>query len=345
MLKLNRLTFILLIVAPLGVAAPSAPHYEITKQVVLGSPDRWDYVVFDGVTERVYVAHGDGVSVVDARSGALVGTVPGFAGGTHGIAIAPGANRGYTDDGRAGEAGSFDLKSLQVEKHIHAAVGADAMLYDPFSRHVFVVSGNAGSLTVIDPRSDSSIGTVMIGGDLEYLVADERGKIYVNGAERREIVRVDTRTNQADARWSVPECTSPHGLAMDRATQRLFVSCMNNLLVVVNAQSGATIAQLPIGSGTDAAAFDPKRKLIFSSNGRDGTLSVIQEKDANTFVSLGAIATRVSARTMAIDPRSGRIFLAAAQVDKNAPAPVPGQRRGPAIVPGSLQLLFLDPAP
>src|SRR5579863_9711010 len=211
MLNLNRLAFLVAIIAPLSVAAQSTPRYEITKQVALGSPDRWDYVVFDAATERVYVAHGDGVSVVDARSGALVGTVSGFAGGTHGTAIAPAANRGYTDDGRAGEAGSFNLKSLQVEKRIPAAVGADAILYDPFSKHVFVVSGDAGSLTVIDPRADASIGTVAIGGDLEYLVGDERGKIYVNGAERKEIVRVDTRTNQVDARWSVPECTSPHG--------------------------------------------------------------------------------------------------------------------------------------
>jgi DNA-binding beta-propeller fold protein YncE len=131
---------------------------------------------------------------------------------------------------------------------------------------------------------------------------------------------------------------------MDRATQRLFISCVNNLLIVVNAQSGAPVAQLPIGSGTDAAAFDPRRKLIFSSNGRDGTLSVIQEKDADTFVSLGSIATRASARTMALDPSSGRIFLAAAEVDKNAPPPAPGPHRGVPIVPGSLQLLFLDPA-
>jgi DNA-binding beta-propeller fold protein YncE len=342
--RLTHLVLAVVLAAPLSVAAQSTPHYEITKAVALGAPDRWDYVVFDAATERVYVAHGDGVSVVDARSGAVVGTVPGFAGGTHGIAIVPGAKRGYTDDGRAGEAGSFNLQSLQVEKRIRAAVGADAMLYDPFSKHVFVVSGDAGTLTVVDPRSDEAVGTVTIGGDLESLVADERGKIYVNGAERKEIVRVDTRTNQADARWSVPECTSPHGLAMDRATQRLFVSCVNNLLVVVDAQSGATVAQLPIGSGTDAAAFDPKRKLIFSSNGRDGTLSVVQEKDANTFVGLGNIETRVSARTMDLDPRSGRIFLAAAEVDQNAPPPVPGQRRGPPIVPGSLQLLFLDPA-
>jgi YVTN family beta-propeller protein len=345
--NLNRSLFVLALalLIPGLVAAQGAPFYRLTKSVALGAPDRWDYVVFDGATQRVYVAHGDGVSVVDARTGTVVGTVRGFGGGTHGVAIAAGAGRGYTDDGRAGEAGSFDLKSLQVQKRIPTAQGADAMLYDPYSKHVFVVNGDSGTLTVIDPKSDSAIGTVNVGGGLEYLVSDERGKVYVNGAERKEVVRIDTRTNLADARWSVPECTSPHGLAMDRLTQRIFVSCVNQVMVVVDARSGATIADVPIGSGTDAAAFDPQRKLIFSSNGKDGTISVIREKDANTFVAAGNIETRVSGRTMSVDPKSGRLFVAAAEIDKNAPPPAPGAHRPPPVVPGSLQLLFLDPAP
>ncbi len=335
----------LALLIPGFAAAQATPSYRITKSVALGAPDRWDYVVFDGATERVYVAHGDGVSVVDARSGTVVGTVRGFGGGTHGVAIAADAGRGYTDDGRAGEAGSFDLKSLKVKTRIPTAAGADAMLYDPYSKHVFVVNGDAGTLTVIDPQSDSAVGTVSVGGGLEYLVSDEHGKVYVNGAERKEIVRIDTRTNQADARWSVAQCTSPHGLAMDRVTQRLFVSCVNQVMVVLDARSGATLAEVPIGSGTDAAAFDPQRKLIFSSNGKDGTISVIREQDANTFVAAGNIETRVSGRTMSVDPRSGRLFVAAAEIDKNAAPPAPGAHRGPPIAPGSLQLLFLDPAP
>jgi YVTN family beta-propeller protein len=340
---------LLLALAPIiaGVAAAqgTTAAYRITKSVALGAPDRWDYVVFDGATQRVYVAHGDGVSVVDASTGRVVGTVHGFAGGTHGVAIVPGAGRGYTDDGRAGEAGSFELKSLQAQKHIPTGQGADAMLYDPFSEHVFVVNGDSGSLTVIDPRSNSAVATVSVGGGLEYLVSDEHGKVYVNGAERKELVRIDTHTNQVDARWSVPQCTSPHGLAMDRATQRLFISCVNQLMVVLDAHCGATIAEVPIGNGTDAAAFDPQRKLIFSSNGKDGTISVIREKDADTFVAEGNIETRVSGRTMSVDPKSGRLFVAAAEIDKNAPPPMPGVRRAPPVVPGSLRLLFLDPAP
>ncbi len=339
--------FLMAVATPVPASAQGTPAYHITKTVPLGLPDRWDYVVYDRASHRVYVSHGDRVTVVDGHSGAVLGQVEGFAGGTHGIAIATASGRGYTDDGRAGEAGSFDLATLKVQQRIKAAPDADAVAFDSKSGHVFVVNGDPGTLTVIDPKTDSAIATVETGGKLEYAVADGKGKLYVNGEEKKEIVRIDTATNQVDAHWPIPNCESPHGLAIDPANHRLFSSCVNKILVVVNTDSGATVASLPIGAGTDAAAFDPKRKLVFSSNGRDGTLSVIREQDPNTFVPLGEVKTAISARTMALDPESGRIYLVAADIDANAAAPAagvpPGPPRRPALVAGSTKLLFLDP--
>jgi hypothetical protein len=327
--------------------AQSPPEYRVTRTVPLGAPDRWDYVVFDPSSKRVYVAHGDEVTVVDGQKGDVVGHVKGFPGGTHGIAIVSSLGHGYTDDGEAGEAASFDLATFAVGGRVKAASDADAVAFDPVSGHVFVINGDTGTITVIEPKTNKPVATIDGGGKLEFAVPGNNGRLYVNGAGKKEVLSIDTRTNHVDARWPVPECTSPHGLAIDSDTHRLFVSCINNLLVVVDSEAGAVVARVPIGSGTDAAAFDPKRKLIFSSNGRDGTLSIIQEKDAQTFVSLGSIKTVVSARTMSIDPATGRIYLAAAEIDTHAPAPAPAQGgapRRPPLVPGSLKLLFLDPA-
>lgn len=326
--------------------AQSPPEYRVTRTVQLGAPDRWDYVTFDPASKRVYVAHGDEVTVVGGENGDIVGHVKGLPGGTHGIVIVTALGRGYTDDGEAGEAASFDLATLSVGARIKAAADADAMAFDPVSGHVFVINGDSGSITVIDPKTNTSVATINGGGKLEFAVSGANGWLYVNGAGEKEVLRVDTRKNQVNARWPIHECTSPHGLAIDPTTHRLFVSCINDLLTVVDSDSGAVIAQLPIGSGTDAAAFDPKRKLIFSSNGRDGTLSIIQEKDAHTFISLGSIKTAVTARTMGIDPATGRIYLAAADIDTNAAkaaSATGGAPRRPALVPGSLRLLFLDP--
>jgi DNA-binding beta-propeller fold protein YncE len=324
--------------------AQSTPLYAITKTVALGAPDHWDFVVFDPVSHKVFVAHGDRLTVVDGDSGTIIGNVEGLPGGTHGIAIVPGTERGYTDDGRAGTAASFDLDKLNLIKTIKADVDADAIVFDPTSAHIFVVDGDPGKLTVIDPKSDSVVATIDAGSKLETAVAGGNGKLYVNGEQKQEIVRVDTTTNEIDARWPIANCSSPHGLAIDLETHRLFSSCESNVLVVVDADTGATVATLPIGARSDAAAFDPKRKLIFSSNG-DGTLSVIAEKDPNSFVTLGSIATKVGARTMALDPESGRLYLVAADTTINPSADPSDFRHRYVVTPSSAKLLFLDPMP
>jgi YVTN family beta-propeller protein len=324
-----------------AVPAQEAPSYVLSKTVALGAPDRWDYVAFDSSSHRVFVAHGDRLTVVDGHDGAILGQVEGFPGGTHGIAIVPSAGRGYTDDGRAGEAGSFDLKTLQAEKRLKTDAGADGLAYDSASGHVFVINGNSGTVTVIDPAADQVIANVTVGGKLEFGVGGGNGKVYVNGEELQQIVRIDAKSNQVDARWAIPTCSKPHGLAFDPRNHRLFASCVNSILVVVDSDSGSVVATVPIGRGTDAAAFDPKRKLVFSSNGQDGTLSIIRQRDPNTYVSLGNMPTAATARTLSLDPDTGRIYLLAAELQ-----PPDGSQEGSGrrnIVPGSLRLLFLDP--
>lgn len=323
--------------------ADHTPAYRVTRTVSLGAPDRWDYVVFDPPSKRVYVAHGNEVTVVNGNNGDIVGHIIGLPGGTHGTAIAAASGKGYTDDGKAGEAASFDLSTLKVNKRIKAAEDADAVVFDPASAHVFVINGDTGTITVIDPKSDRAVATIDAGEKLEYAVPDGSGHLYVNGAGKSDVLSIDTRNNQVMTRWPVPECARPHGLAMDTSSHRLFVSCVNNVLTVVNSDSGAVVAKVPIGSGTDAAVFDPNRKLIFSSNGKDGTLSVIQERDPQTFIPVATIKTVVSARTMSIDPQTGRLYIAAASLETSNAAPTDSGK--PQVVPGSLELLFLDPAP
>jgi YVTN family beta-propeller protein len=324
--------------------AQAVPSYRITKTIALGPPDRWDYLTFDQDSHRVYIAHGDRVTVVDGRGGAIVGRVEGFPGGTHGIAIVSALGRGYTDDGKAGTVTSFNLSTLKPLHTIKAAPGADGVVFDKASGHVFVINGDSGSVTVIDPSKDAASTTVAMGGGLEFGVVDGFGKLYVDGAEKREIVRLDTKTSTVDAHWPIPACAQPRGIAIDPATHRVFASCANGVVVVVDTDTGANVATVPIGLRTDAAAFDAKRKLIFSSNG-DGTLSVIAEKGPNEFVSLGSVATMLGARTMTIDPESGRIYLVAAQLRVNVTADPSDIRHRYLTVPGSAKLLFLDPEP
>ncbi|HEX5279485.1 MAG TPA: YncE family protein [Micropepsaceae bacterium] len=329
--------------ASIDVSAADNPlAYHVTKSVTLGSPEQWDYLVYNSATHDVYVSHGDRVSVVDGYDGRIVGTVEGFTpGGPHGVAIVPIMGKGYTTDRAAKMAVAFDLNSLKIVKHIPVDEDADAVAFDPVTGHVFVIDGEVSKITVIDPRTDSVVATIDAGiGKFEY-AAGGGGKLYVNGADKREIIRIDAASNRIDAHWPVPDCASPHGMALDPEAHRLFTSCTNERIVVLDMDTGRLVATLPIGRGTDAVGFDPLRKRVYSSNGVSGTLSVIQEQDADHFAALGDIGTVLTARTMAVDPQTGRIFLAAADLDPAAPPPTNG--RNLKTIPGSFKLLFLDP--
>ncbi len=315
--------------------------YTVTKTVSIGSPDRWDYLHFDPVSQRLYVAHGNSLTVINGRDGTVIGKMTDMPGGSHGIGIVHSTGTGYTDDGRNGTVIAFSLKTLKPLKTIKALPDADGIIFDKYSGHVFVIDGDSEKVTVIDPKMNKVIATVDGGGALEFGVSGENGKLYVDGAEKNEIVRIDTSINKADAHWPLRDCVSPHGIAIDRATNRLFISCRNARLDVVDEKNGKNIVSLPIGHGTDAAGFDPVRHLIFSSN-FDGTLSVISEDGKDKYSLRQTVKTAIGARTMALDPRMGRIYLATADYTINEPAKPSDFRHRYKLKKGSAKILFFD---
>lgn len=212
--------------------------------------------------------------MVDGRSGARIGRVGGMIGGAHGTAISAPTGQGFTDDGQNGTVLAFDLRTLKITRQIPADKDADAAVINEATGHLFVIEGDLGAITVVDTTIDSAIETIKVGEKLEYVATDDAGSVYVAGEENSDLLKVDTRTNAVVARWSTPDCKSPHGLAFDKTGRRLFMSCVNSTMMVVNADTGLTVAKLPIGKGSDAVAWDPTRKRVFSSNGVDGTITV-----------------------------------------------------------------------
>jgi YVTN family beta-propeller protein len=260
---------------------------------------------------------------------------------THGIAAVHALGKGYTDDGHAGEAVVFDLRTLKITSRVKAEPDADGIVYDAKSGHILVIDGDSAKVTVIDPATDKVAATIEAGGGLDFGVSDEAGKFYVDGEKNNEIVRMDLTSNTADAHWPLTGCVTPHGLAIDRSHMRLFASCANKTMVVMNAANGAVMATLPIGDGTDFAEFDVNHGLAFSSN-RDGTLSIVAERSPGAFEALTPVQTQFGARTMALDQKTGRIYLVTADFTINDSVPV-SDRGHYAVKPGSVKLLFLDP--
>ena len=329
----------LLAVRPLAAAPAEAaprPAYAPAGAVALGAPDRWDYVVADG--GRVYIAHGDRLTVVDGSTGALVGDVEGVSGGAHGTGVSAATGQGFTDDGRLGQAVAFDLRTLAATRRIAAAPDADGIVADPATGRIFVIEGDSRSISVIDPASDVVIATLSTGEALEAGASDGRGAVFVAGEGERDVLRIDARTLKVVGRWPTPACERPHGLAVDGVGRRVFMSCTNARLMVVDADTGRQVADLPIGHGSDTVAWDPVRRRVFSSDGADGIVSIHQQLSPDRYRALEPVRTAVSGRTMAVDPRTGRLFVAAADT---TPAATPGGRPRPR--PDSLKLLMFDP--
>ncbi len=316
--------------------ADSAPLYKQVAKYTIGGDGGWDYVTYDPTGNRLFVAHNSAIYVIDAASGKKTGEVP--ANGAHGVALVPDKGLGFSSNGRAGTVTVFDLKTLTPKTDIKVGENPDAIIYDKYANRVIVMNGRSHDLMAIDPDSLKVVATVPLGGKLEFAAADP-AHVYVNVEDTGEIAVVDSKTWKATERWKLADCEEPSGLAIDDAAGHLFTVCGNSKMLVVATKDGKQLATLPTGSGTDAAAFDPGLKRAFASNG-EGTLTVAQESDTSEYKVLGNVETARGARTMALDPKTHKIYLATAELGP----PAEGQRR-PSIKPGTFMVLVYSPMP
>jgi DNA-binding beta-propeller fold protein YncE len=293
-----------------GASARPVGHavdYEFSGDISLGAPGFQDYLTFDPAQRRLYVSHADRVTVVDTRTKSVVGTVGPFH-DSHGVAIVTRLGKGYADSGDDGMVKVFSLADLRVLKQIKVSPDADGMAYDARTGSVLVVAGDSKNLTVIDPASDTVKKAIALPGKPEFFAIDGAGKAYVNLADVGAIAKVDIASGRVEGTWPLAGCKAPHGVAYDPATHRLFSGCANSRLIVVDAKDGRNLASLPIGSGSDAIAVDPRRGLVFSSN--TDTMTVIREQGGDRYGVARTIPTFFGGRNMTLDPVSGTLFVA-----------------------------------
>ncbi len=328
------------LVVPVAAQSNSGQGYHVVRQIPLGGDGRWDYVTLDTAGNRLFIARQTRVMVVDPVSGKLLGEIPGLN-GAHGVALDYTTGHGFATSGRDGQVLMFDLKSLQELGKARAADDADAILYDPVSKHVFTFNGDAGSSTVIDPVTGKAIGNFVLGGKPEFGVSAGDGKLYVNIEDSAQVAEIDAKSQRVTRRWPLAPCTEPTGLAIDRAHHRLFSGCHSKIMAISDANAGKMIATVPIGEGVDDDAFDPATGLAFASNG-DGTITVVHEDSPTSFHPVASVPTSRGARTMALDPRTHRIYTVTADFG-TTPAPTSAQPHPrPRVVPGSFRLLVLE---
>jgi DNA-binding beta-propeller fold protein YncE len=304
-----------------AIAAASTPVaaqrlYHLESAVALpGANPSWDYLAFEPARSRLFIGRrGDGVTVYDVDAKRTIGTID-RSDGANSTAIAEDANRGYT----ANEDGSttvFELSTLKTLDRIKFGEDADAALYDPATKQIVFTQGDSRMLTFLDATSGVVTGHLaMKSNKLDGAAADGEGNVFVAERDRNAVVKVDARRRRATVEWKIPGCEEPTGLALDRSNQRIFIGCRGKdpVLAVLDARTGKLVARQPIGRGNDGVIYDADTHRVFTSNGVDANLVIYEQMSPDSYRLAEAPTTRPFARTMALDPKTKKVYLVAAE--------------------------------
>jgi hypothetical protein len=369
---------------PAATELPGSPFF-IKKTWIIGGVGNWGYLTMDPVAQRLYIAHGAQVQVVDVETGQLAGVISGLR-EAHAIALDDTGQFGYISDGPVGQVKVFDRRTLAVVATILTGPAPRALVYEPQNKLLFAVCANpfaeslsqpAGSqgrtpsnasarasarnvppviaadeqikssITVIDAETRQKLGVILMPGRLGFAEADGHGQVFFNIVSRNQIARLDAQAiaallsrradktataptpaaqtvldwshesgppSSAENRMRIfavgPDCRELSALAVDGAHTRLFAACGNMKMLVLNGGTGELVTTLPIGPGTESIGYDAGRGLIYTANGgAQGTLTIIRQDVTDTYSEIQNLATRQRARTLAVNPATGQVYL------------------------------------
>jgi DNA-binding beta-propeller fold protein YncE len=328
-----RLTALLMLHIVGFTQSGHAEEYVVAKSIPIGGDGGFDYVTLDSSGKTLYLPRTTHTQVVDASTGKVLADIPNNS-HSHGVALVPQAGRGFISNGGDATVQIFDLKSNQTLGKIKAADDADCIIYDSASKNVLAFCGDAHAMIAIsvdvDPKEGKPRASLDLGGKPEFAVADGHGKVFVDLVDKNEVAVVDTKEMKVLEKWPVAPATQPVGMSMDRKGKRLFVGCRSKKMVIMSSDDGHVLADLPIGAGVDATAFFHGSAFASCS---DGTLTVISEVEPGKFEVVQTLKTAPRAKTMAIDSKTGNIFLPAAD------------GKGRSITPGTFRVLVVERAP
>lgn len=336
--RLLTLGVLALLIAPsCGAQTP----YKFLKEIPIGGEGGWDYLAVDQYARRLYVTHATRIVVIDIDKDVVAGEITNTP-GVHGFAIAPELQRGFSSNGRENKASIVDLKTLGTVAKVDTGENPDAILYETGQQEVYTFNGRGKSATVFDPRSGKVLATIPLSGKPEFAAANPRARrVYCNIEDQSEVAVIDTQTHKVVATWPIAPGAGASGMAFDGQHRRLFLGCGNRMMVMMDSANGKVVDKVPIGQGVDACKFDRGTQLAFASCG-DGTVTIAHEDSPDKLTVVQTLKTEPRARTMALDPRTHRIYLASAKFEP-APAQSGGKKQRPNVIAGSFKVLVYGP--
>ena len=317
--------------------------YHFVTQIPIGGEGGWDILTIDSAASRLYLSHATKVVVVDLNTNTVTGEIADTP-GVHAFVAVPEVQRGFSSNGKESKASVVDLTTLKTTSKINTGSNPDAVVYEPRHGEVYIFNHTGNSATVINSKTATVSATIPLGGTPEFAAVDQAaGRVYCNIEDKSDVAVIDADKHEVVARWSLSPGEEPTGIALDAAHHRLFAACHNKILVMLDTNTGKVIATVPIGAGVDGCAFDDVTQLAFTSCG-DGTTTIAKEETPQKLTVVETLKTEPGARTMALDPKTHRIYLPTAQFQP-PPSPSPGASPGRAsVVPNTLKLLVYGPA-
>jgi len=319
----------------LSLAAPHLAPAQTFKveRFSIGGEGGTDYLTAEPGTGRVFVSRGTHVMVIDGPTGKVLGDIPDTP-RTHGIALAPKSNHGFTTKGGDSTVTMFDLKTLVPIKKIRVPSGGlDGIMYDDFSDRIILTNHSRpiGTATAIDPGTGEILGVAELEDNApEGAASDGKGKLFVNNESKNTMQVIDARTMKVLSSWPLTPCDGPTGIAFDRSSNRIFSGC-GKTSVVIDPTSGRVVSTIANGDGVDALGWDASQKLIYIPAGRGGNVTVVRQDSPDKYTVVAVVPTMPGAKTIAVDPVRHVAYLFQPEYGP-APAPAPGS---PAPAPGS----------
>lgn len=291
-------------------AFAGASGYHLLRKVTLGGAPKWDYLTFDAMDHRLYLAHGDEADILDGTTGKLIGTIAGQ--GLHGVCPVADAGVGYMTNGDADKCTRFDLKTLKAVGEAITGQKPDALGYDAATGCVYICDGKSDEATVIQAATGAVVATIPLGGKPEFLASDDKGMLYINLEDADGVAVINTHTRKLVKTIALPKGSSPSSMAIDKTNGKLFIGCRNKTLVILDTRSGDVVQSVPIGEHVDATVFDASTGTIFSSCG-DGTISVIHQDSPSSYTLVDTLKTAPGAHTLALNPDTHELFVPASE--------------------------------
>ena len=319
--------------------AQTTGPYKILNIAKIGGEGGWDYLTADASSRQLYFARSGptgSLHVYNLDTLAPIGEVP--TGNAHGAAIDDATHHGFAT---SNPVTMFDTGSLKVIKTINTGGRPDGFLDDPATHHVYILSHITPNVTVLDAATGDIVKSFEVGGAVEQSVLDNHGHLFLDLEDKDAIAVVDTATLTLTGKYDISSrgggCA---GLAIDAAHDILFASCSDKKnMIILNATNGKILDVLPTGDGSDGAEFNPDTLEAFSTQG-EGTLAVIKENSPTSFTLEQLLPTQARARTLTLDRQTGHILTATADFGP-APAPQPGQRVRPPMLPNTFRILVI----